>query len=563
MKTMKSVLFFVLGTLLYFGCSNDDGTRISDEDAGIPHLQKQGTATRMVVDGKPFLMVGGQLYNSSSMGFAYMRPIWKRMVEYNLNTVIAASSWELVEPEEDVFDFALVDSAILGARKEGLKLAIIWFASWKNGGSGHTPPWIKLDRERFPLAEGESGDMRNALSTFYEENCNADAKAFSALMKHIKEIDGEHHTVLMMQVENEMGLTGTKRDFSEVANQAFNGPVPSELMDYIVENKATLHPGVLEAWEKQGFRQNGTWEEVFGKGVLKDDWKDLSYLTEELFMAWHYAKYVGKVATAGKAEYNIPMYVNAWIKQPGRSGHAPGNYPCGGPTPHVFEVWRAGAPAIDFFGPDLYTVDEFRYTTEQYTRAGNPLFMPETIGYAARAFYAYGKHSAMGYCPFGVNGKEEGPDYLDMSDFQDVYRIIRQMEPVILEYQGTENISGLLADKSTLMDSVMIGGYMFKGSAYKERQDWASLGLPMDAINAEPPSYDIGGAMIICIGPGEFYLAGKNMNISIPGAGELGLEDGEFVDGQWVTGRHLNGDEGRISFRPDKSKIYKVRLYKL
>jgi len=156
---------------------------------------------------------------------------------------------------------------ILGARKEGLKLVVIWFGSWKNSGSTYVPSWVKLDQKRFPLVKDENGKTLNILSTLSEEACNADAKAFSALMKHIREIDNKHHTVVMMQIENEIGTLRTKRDYSETANAAFNGTVPSELMNYFKVNIESLHPGILEAWGKQGFKDTGTWEEVFGKGV--------------------------------------------------------------------------------------------------------------------------------------------------------------------------------------------------------------------------------------------------------------------------------------------------------
>lgn len=254
---------------------------------------------------------------------------------------------------------------------------------------------------------------------------------------------------------------------------------------------------------------------------------------------------------------------------PDPSGHAPGNYPSGGPTPQVLDVWRAGAPSIDFIAPDLYTVDVFRYTCDQYTLSGNPLFLPETIESSVRAFFAYGKYSAMGYCPFGVDGREEGPDYLDMSDYRDTYGTIRQMAPIILEYQGTENISGLLADKQTIVDSVIIGGYKITGSVFEPEFDWTTLGVPAGIVASEPALGPIGGALIICTGQGEYYIAGKNMMVNFNNAdpeselnvGFLTLEDGEFVDGKWIKGRTLIGDESGVIFKPDKSKIYKIMLF--
>jgi hypothetical protein len=572
MKTLKRISFFAVVILLISGCSNENTVNNTKEKSGIPHLRKQGNSTRIIVDGNPFLMLGGELHNSSAGGFEYMRPIWEKMADANLNTVIGTASWELVEPEEGKFDFALVDSMILGARKEGLKLVLIWFGSWKNGASTYVPAWVKLDQKRFPLVKDETCNNLNVLSTLSEEDCNADARAFAALMKHIRQIDRRHYTVIMMQVENEIGTLRTKRDYSETANITFTGTVPDGLMEYFEKNKESLHPGVKEAWGKQGFLNSGTWEEVFGEGVLVDDWKGMSYLTEELFMAWNYAKYVEKIAKAGRKEYNIPMYVNAWLKQPGGSGHAPGNYPSGGPTPQVIDVWRAAAPSIDFIAPDIYIVDHFRYVCDQYTLSGNPLFIPETTGdaaSAARAFFTYGRYGAMGYAPFGIDGGDAGANVNDISDMKDSYGTLKQLIPLILQHQGTEKIGGLLVNDNERIDSAVIGGYKIRGTLGR-RFDFTAAGIPVGQNSQHQVRRVAGGALIISTGPGQYIIAGRNMSLNFSDIDPesdlkvsfLSLEDGEFINNKWITGRRLNGDEFRVSFPADRSKIYKLGLYK-
>ncbi|MBI5009328.1 MAG: beta-galactosidase [Bacteroidia bacterium] len=250
----------------------------------IPYLEKQGTAARLVVDGKPFLMISGELHNSTCGGFEYMRPVWKRMADKNLNSVIATVSWELIEPEEGRFDFALVDSTIDGARKAGLKLALIWFGSWKNSGSVYIPSWIKRNYEKYPRVIDEEGKPLEILSTFGKESEKADAKAYAALMRHIKEVDYDH-TVILMQVENEMGILdmpgknpgAARRDFSSAANEAYRGEVPKKLTDYLVDNKETLFPELKKVWGANGFRTEGSWEEVFGKSTFRPDPKDWQY----------------------------------------------------------------------------------------------------------------------------------------------------------------------------------------------------------------------------------------------------------------------------------------------
>ena len=572
MKNVKLITFLTLifgMSIMTFAQSNS-----------LPHLEKKGDVTRFILNDKPFLMLGGELHNSSMGGAEFMRPIWKRMADANLNTVIASASWELVEPIEGKYDFALVDSMILGARKEGLKLVVIWFASWKNAASTYTPAWVKKDTKRFPLVKDEKGKILNIISTLSTEARDADARAFAALMKHIREIDQKNQTVIMVQVENEIGTLRTKRDFSDMANSAFNGSVPSELMSYLEKNKSNIHPGVLEAWKKQGFKMKGTWEEVFGKGERLENWKDMSYLTEELFMAWNYAKYVGKVAAAGKKEYNLPMFVNAWLKQPGNYGHAPGNYPSGGPTPQMIDVWRAGAPAIDFIAPDIYITDEWRYVCDSYTRSGNPLVIPETSAGeagAARAFYTFGKYNTMLFSPFGIDGNggfvfTVSPT--DLLQMKDTYSVLKQLDPFIVEKQGSDNLKGLLVDLKNMVDSVTIGGYSIKGRLGR-RFGGAELagvdifGAAPAATGSQPVPEQVGGAIIICTAPGEFIISGRNMSIvfspaipnDTPNASFLSLEEGRFVDNKWVTLQRLNGDEFLLALSKDKSKIFKVSMY--
>ena len=255
--------------------------------AQIPHLQTQGTATQLIVDGKPFLMLAGELHNSSASSLEYMKPIWPRLAAMHLNTVLATVSWELIEPEEGHFDFTLVDGLIQDARSHNLHLVFLWFGSWKNGMSSYIPPWVKANQDRFPRVQRQDGTGVEILSTFSDANREADSRAFAALMRHIKEVDTQH-TVIMMQVENEVGVLGDSRDRCQAANRAFAGPVPRELMDFIQKNRDTLNPQFRKVWEAAGARTSGTWAEVFGNSPAAD----------EIFMAWNYARYIGQVAAA-------------------------------------------------------------------------------------------------------------------------------------------------------------------------------------------------------------------------------------------------------------------------
>jgi hypothetical protein len=540
--TLKLIAFpFILFlSILFYSCSEVKENKTSEKVLP-PHLEKHGTAARLVVENKPFLMISGELHNSTCGGFEYMRPVWKNMARKNLNSVIATVSWELLETEPGKFDFALVDSIIEGARKEDLKLVLIWFGSWKNSGSIYLPSWIKKDYQKYPRAKDENGKPLEILSTFYKTSSEADATAFSALLKHIKEVDSFRQTVIMIQVENEMGLLdhlgetpgNARRDFSEAANIAYNSQVPTGLIEYLSTHKEKLFPELYKVWSTNGFKTSGTWEQVFGKSELKPDikdWQFYSYYTEELFMAWNYAKYVEKVASEGKKEYALPMYVNAWLKQPSTSW--PGRYPSGGPLPQVLDIWRAAAPSIDFISPDIY-IDEFMWVCKEFTRSSNPLFIPETKGGelgAVRALYSYGEYGAGCFAPFGIDNER----YRKNDPLDKVYGVLKNMSPLILEKQGTGNMRGILVDSLSPVTEIEMGDYTIK------------------AVVAERKP-KVGGGLIIMTGPGEYFITGKGIDVfflpkdSTMHAGILTDDEGIFKDGEWQPQRRLNGDETHAS----------------
>ncbi len=231
----------------------------------IPHLEKKGTATQLIVDGKLFLILGGELHNSSSSSLDYMKPIWSQLHAMNLNTVVTPVSWELIEPQEGKFDFTIVDGLIRGARQNDLRLVFLWFGSWKNSMSSYTPAWVKTDEQRFPLAQSSDGKGLEILSPFSDTNCAADATAFAALMKHLREFDGRKHTVIMVQVENEIGMIPEARDHSAIADQLYSNSVPQELMDYLQQHRDALTSELTAVWGTNGFKTSGTWQDVLAR----------------------------------------------------------------------------------------------------------------------------------------------------------------------------------------------------------------------------------------------------------------------------------------------------------
>ncbi len=521
------------------------------QNTGIPHLEKLGTATQLVVDGNPFLILGGELLNSSSSSLNYMRPVWPKLAAIPLNTVLTPLSWELIEPKEGKFDFTLVDGLIQSARENHLQIVFLWLASWKNGMSSYAPIWVKKDTRRFPRVVLKNGEPVEILSPLGEESMKADATAFAAVMSHIRKVDGQAHTVLMMQVENEVGVLGDTRDRSPAANQAFDGQVPRELTSYLTQHQDILNPLLREAWLTMGSKTSGTWEEVFGSNVKAD----------EIFMAWNYGRYIQSVAAAGKAQYPIPMYVNTWLG--GWSDPHPSAYPHGGPLPEVMDVWKAAGNSIDIYSGDIYT-SNFAEWCNWYHRPDNLLFVPEAVGGAtggAQAFYAIGQHAALGYSPFGIDGfvdQERSSDIDTDNDLGKSYEVLAKLAPTILQHEGRGEMAGFLLDKDHPQTTLELNGY--------------KLDIRLDHAFASDAKNAFG--LIIATGPDEFFGAGTGFCSSFSpatrGPGHVGIgsvEEGTFSNGAWVPGKRLNGDEDEQGqcwrFIPKKIHIEKIVLYRL
>jgi beta-galactosidase GanA len=521
------------------------------QPSSLPHLRKQGAATQLVVDGKPFLVLGGELGNSSSSSLEFMRPIWPKLVALNLNTVLAPVYWELIEPAEGKFDFTLVDGLIQEARKHGLRLAPLWFASWKNSMSCYAPAWVKTDQRRFPRAEDKAGNGMEILSPFSKENLDADSRAFAAFMRHLREVDGGDHTVIMVQVENEIGMIPDSRDRSAAANKFFNQPAPPELMSYLEQHRDTLAPELRAAWAAAKFKSRGTWEEVFGPGVGAD----------EIFMAWHFARYASRVAELGKAEYPLPMFVNAALIRP---GYQPGQYPSGGPLPHLMDVWRAGAPQIDFLSPDIY-FPNFAEWLRKYDQSGNPLFIPEAAPgppSAVNALYAVGQHNAIGFSPFSIESVAEPTRSLLASS----YDILEGLAPLILDHQGKNEMAGFLPEgpEQRAPQQARLGGYTLNVSYERPSSPATPGSQASDAVS---------GGLAIAVGPDEFIFAGTGLVVTFeahtpgpPLVGILSAQEGKYAEGQWQPGRWLNGDQthqGRhLRLAPGKFDLQRVKLYR-
>jgi len=555
-------------------------TALADDttNTDIPHLEKRDGMMKLIVDGRPFICLAGELANTSSSDVEAMKAVWPRLAAAHVNTVLSVVSWDLIEPEEGQFDFSMVDYQIEAARANDLRLIFLWMGSWKNGLSHFPPPWVKANQDRFPRVVNGSGRSLEILSTLSENSRDADAAAFAAVMRHIREVDTTH-TVIGIQVENEVGVLGSTRDFCSAANEAFAKPVPAELMDYLQEHKDTLRPELKKLWDAPGDKTSGTWEEVFGKNVqnpeapvsndrtrsLRPDGFELYNHTDEIFMAWNYSRYMGYVAAAGKREYPIPMYVNTWLVQPPDRG--PGDYPSGGPEPLVHDVWHAGAPAIDILAPDIY-LPEYAQIMRNFAQNGNPAWNPETRQDANNCWTAFTQLDALCFSPMGID------NFNPASPFARTYGFINSISGAIAEAQGKpDSIKLIQLKEGENPGKVEMGNYVFdftpapvRGGVGRGARDGFGATAPSPATQSAPeaeetfPGFATGTALpfldnpfilIINTAPDEYYFAtnGSYPFIVSPKqpsdntAAPATIDRGYFKDGKWILSHRYNGDD--------------------
>lgn len=520
MKPLRNLFITISLVIPFISCNMEmEGDR---ENHTIPHFVTENGVTQLYVDDLPYIILGGELRNSSAFSLGFMEPIWDRLTDQNLNTVLLPLSWRQLEPFEGEFDFTMVEGLIRGAREQDLRLIFLWFGAWKNGLSGYAPAWVTRDVERFPRMEYSDGRKIEVFSNLSENLKTSETIAFKALMKHIKAIDETEQTVILVQVENEVGIRGSSRDFSQLAEEQFSSQVPGQLIEYLELHRDGLNPVVLDAWGGQGFPATGSWQELFGNGMAAD----------EIFMVWSYATYINEIAKSGMEEYNLPMFVNAWLHTEGRVA---GIYPSGGPVATMIDIWKAAAPDIVLLAPDIYE-PEFKLKCRQFARADNPLFIPEacaiwyddTISGPAKAFYSIGQHNAIGFAPFGI----DDPTYHKHHPLAKAYGILGSVMPMLTQAQVNGNIRACM-EEGNQSDTLLFGDYMFIAD-----------------YSLKKPGFMEGYALVIREEENRFLIVGnglkmmmKSNNAEKPRLSFLSIEEGEFMDGEWIKGRELSGDE--------------------
>ncbi|KQV88899.1 DUF5597 domain-containing protein [Pelomonas sp. Root1237] len=504
--------------------------------ADMPRLAQRDGRHALIVDGAPFTILGAQVHNSSNYPEA-LKKVWPAIAYIHANTVEVPVAWEQIEPVEGRFDFSFVDTLVKQARENKVRVVLLWFGTWKNTSPQYTPAWVKFDNRRFPRMVEPDGKNSYCLSPLGEETLKADRRAFTALMAHLKKIDENERTVLMVQVENEVGTFGLVRDFGKTAQAAFEADVPAAVL---ARKKAPV-PGAAK----------GNWRAVYG------DYAD------EYFHAWAKARYIGEIAKAGRAVYDLPMYVNNALRDPLEQPPKPWNknFASGGPTYDVIDIYKAAAPAIDIVGPDIYNPESAKLNANlaKFKRPDNALFVPE-IGNAelyARYLYQILGSGSIGVSPFGIDYFDyanyplgaKTNDKATLEPFAKIFAAFRPMQRQWAQWAFEGHTHGVSEPDDHADQFVTMKGW----KAHVTFGQWQFGEREWPGNQKEAPAHAaklVGGVSIAQIGDDEFLLVGQQARVRIDdveGSGRTLIEyaeEGHFdTSGKWVMERRWNGDQ--------------------
>ena len=488
----------------------------------IPTVIEKDGHHALLVDGKPFFMLGGQAHNSSAWP-GMMPQLWSAVADMHLNTLEVPIYWEQIEAEQGKFDFSFIDTLLTQAREHKVHLVLLWFATWKNGSNHYMPEWMKRDAPKYPNITSKNGQEVDSPSPNIKATMDADIKAFTIVMRYLKKADNQH-TVIMVQVENESGSWYSVRDYSAAAQKLFEGPVPSEL----------LKPGVLKALNISAGAE-GSWQKVFGDRA------------DEYFQAWSVARFIGQVAAAGKAEYPLPMYVNAALRDPFTNPSAT-TYESGGPTDNVIPIWKVAAPTLDLVAPDIYLSgsEKILKVIDLYDRPDNILFVPEAglIKDNAKYLYEVIARGGIGFSPFGIDANGQGETAAETAErlapFAQDYAMAAPMMRELAEWDFEGKIKAVVEHEDHAEQTITLGAWKAIVSFGAGRGNT----MKVDTL----PN---GKLMVVQLDENKFILIGTRCHITFLPVGNnqgkaweyLKVEEGHYINGTFKPLRILNGDE--------------------
>ena len=511
-------------------------------DAGVPrsenlmpHFETVDGRHVFYVDGWPFTILAVEIpweelvygrYHETLRAYDSLYPAAQAI---GLNTLVVPIKWSMIEPEKDHYDFSYLDHVKKMAETHHLKLALGWFGHYASNdgnlyfnltGEFFAPYYIVNDEKTYPRAmDAEGVSYHNAVSYEYDAVIEREAKAFRAFMEHIKQVDAETRTILMIQTENEIAVFGGERsdrklwrDHSLPANQLFAA---------------------------RGFTS------------------DLKYSAWRLSSNW-----LRRVTDAGAEIYPLPFYLNFVAGQVG-------NDVLGGSPGEDVATYLDNCPAVTFVGVDLYlpadtSVEQMRAALARYRLGRNVPALAETN--SDRTFVAP-RLAYLGVAEFGV--PIFAPWALTISYLNDY-------QPMVLPDHSLANGAFALRDAYTSLtkalpqvsyygNSSKIKAFMARVPGEKFSQSAEIEGLRVRVSGAEN-----GQAIVIHPTTTEVSIVGYRCDVSLwndvfkwPALKQVHVEKGSWVGSQWKSeGEPLyevDQREKRLGVQTNEPQV--IRIY--
>lgn len=522
-------------------------------------------------NGKSFMPIGLQAHNSST-GTDMVHTAIQAVKAYGGNCLETPIYWYQIEPKMDQYCMEQIKNVIDQVREANLKLILLWFGTSKNGHPNYVPEYVKVHPEIYHLVIGPDGATLPALSPHCRATLERDKKAFCEVMKFLREYDQEQKTVIAVQIENEMGVAQTDRDYSEEAEKDYWSAMPEQLKD------VNLHDTGIDITEQV--------QESEGKGVSL--WKrKFGRHAHEAFFAWHHACYIGEIAAAGKEIYSLPFYTNVMV---GENGYEEAGlcYNAGAAVGRVLDIWKVGAPELDFISPDIYNENRRQYERicRCYDRIDNPLMIPESPisgeANAMNALIAAADFGAVGICCFGAESAldENGNLNEECRSMALTMKTLNAMRPLLIKYRKTGNVHAIAEDE--FEDSYYLKLDNYHVIAHYLHSYPMYLGYMQDtkSKNSQEKLKVRGRGLLVQTGEHEFYLGGAGIALDFikrPNPQEensyrqlnsryagqlnfLSVEEGHFEEEKWVVDKYRNGDETNFSQYVLEGQVIKIRL---
>jgi len=503
----------MIGAMMALGLA----TPLAAQQTEVPRIVTKAGRHALLVDGRPFLMLGAQVNNSSNYAAALPK-VWPVLDRIHANTVEIPVAWQQIEPVEGQFDFRFVQTLLDQARAHDKRVVLLWFATWKNTSPGYTPDWVKLDNRRFPRMKTRGGQDHYALTPMARTTLEADKRAFVRLMTYLKDHDPQN-TVIMVQPENEVGSYRNPRDYSATAQRLFEQPVP-------------------EALSRRLGKPRGNWAAVFGAQA------------DRAFNSWYTARYINAIVEAGKAVKPLPMYVNAALAGPSNVPD-PDGVASGGPQQDVLDIWKVAAPAIDAEAPDIYDRDSRNVGLylDAYARPDNPLLVPEIGNDRAFARYVYEAlgRGAIGFAPFGMDDTgffnyplgAKALDTATLDAFAGPYGAVAGVMRDWAQAAFAHPSWGAARPDDGGDRETVLGDWRIRaefGQWQFGEKSWTWLKSEPAPWKAEP----VGGMAVVQLSRDEFLMVGDHVRARFepatpdPRAMIVRVEEGHFAEGHWV-----------------------------